>query len=71
MPTSDLHKSNLLGDSELMRHLEDKRTCPHCGEPLDEHGYLMSRSSEHLVLSPRTIAWIVAAVLALLLVANG
>jgi hypothetical protein len=54
-----------------MRHLEDKRTCPRCGESLHAHGYLMSRSSENVVLSPRAIAWIVTAVMALLVVVNG
>jgi hypothetical protein len=41
-----------------MRHLEDKRRCPHCGGDLHRIRYLMERSAEANVLSLRAIAWI-------------
>ena len=46
-----------------MRHLEDKRRCPHCGGDLHRISYLMERSAEANVLSARTIAWILVALM--------
>jgi len=56
-----------------MRHFEDKRRCPHCGGDLHRISYLMERSAEANVLSGRTIAWILVAVLSivLILIAGG
>jgi hypothetical protein len=49
--------------------VEDKRCCPHCGEPLHERPYLMSARSGSL--STRAIAWAVVAVALLVVLALG
>lgn len=54
-----------------MRHLEDKRRCPHCGGNLHHVRYLMERSAEANVLSARTIAWILVAVLSVVILSTG
>jgi hypothetical protein len=54
-----------------VKHLEDKHCCPHCGEPLYKQPYIMARSAKENVLSLGTIAWIVSAILVLLLIVNA
>lgn len=49
-----------------MKHLEDKRSCPHCGGELHRQPYLMSRAAEANVLSTQLVAWIAVAAMALL-----
>lgn len=48
-----------------MKHLDDRRSCPHCGEPTNEQPYLMSRRASEDVMDLRVAFWVVA--LALLL----
>jgi ribosomal protein L34E len=52
-----------------MRHLEDKRRCPHCGGELHRISYLMERSAEANVLSARAIAWILVALMSFVVIA--
>lgn len=53
-----------------MKHLDDRRRCPHCLAELNERPYVMARSAAVNVLPWSTVAWIVAAALALLLLAG-
>jgi hypothetical protein len=54
----------------MHKHLEDKRVCPHCREPLHEQPYLMSRSASENVISENVIAWIVVLALVAMVLAN-
>lgn len=49
----------------MLKHIEDKRSCPHCGRKLHRERYMMSRDSENIVLSPQVIAVIVCFLAAL------
>jgi hypothetical protein len=49
----------------MLRHIEDKRACPHCGRKLHRQRYMMSRDSENIVLSPQVIVLIVCFLAAL------
>lgn len=53
-----------------MRHLEDKKLCPHCGGKLYEHPYLMSRNATENVLSWNAIAWMLVAVLVVVVLSS-
>ena len=53
-----------------MNSFENKRRCPHCLKPLHEESYLMSREAPENVLSLTQIAWIVCAVVVLVLLAE-
>lgn len=50
-----------------MKYLDDKHCCPHCLKPLNQQPYLMSRRATEDVLTPTQIAWIVSAILVLVL----
>ncbi len=52
----------------MTRNFEDKRRCPHCGGELHRVGYLMERAAEVNVLSMRAIAWILVAVLVVIVI---
>lgn len=53
-----------------MKHLDDRRRCPHCARDLNPRPYLMSRRATENVLSVTQIAWVLAAVLAFALLAQ-
>jgi predicted nucleic acid-binding Zn ribbon protein len=51
-----------------MKHLDDHRRCPRCGEDINQRGYTMSRNSDENVFSTRQVAWLLVFVLALLII---
>lgn len=53
-----------------MNHLNDRRRCPHCRRDMNERPYVMARRAPENVLSNTAIAWIVVAVLLLLVVSR-
>jgi hypothetical protein len=54
-----------------VKHLDDRRRCPHCRRDINERPYLMSRRAAENVLAARLICWVVvAAMLLLVLVQN-
>jgi hypothetical protein len=55
----------------MTRNFEDKRRCPHCGGELHRVRYLMERSAEVNVLSSRAIAWVLVAVLVVIVISLG
>jgi hypothetical protein len=55
----------------MTRDFEDKRRCPHCGGELHRVRYLMERSAEVNVLSSRAIAWVLVAVLVVIVISLG
>lgn len=51
-----------------MKHLDDRRRCPHCDRDINERPYLMSRKATTPVLSLRQVAWLLVFVLLLALI---
>jgi hypothetical protein len=54
----------------MLKHLDDRRRCPHCRREIDERPYVMARRAGENVISNMVIAWAVVAVLLLLLVVH-
>ena len=52
----------------MMRYLDDRSHCPHCGARLNPRPYLMSREATENVLPLKAILWLVVIVLVLLIV---
>jgi hypothetical protein len=53
-----------------MKHMDDRRRCPHCRRDMNERPYVMSRRAKENALSPSFIAWVVVAAM-LMLVLGG
>lgn len=51
-----------------MKHLNDRRRCPHCQRDINERPYVMARRATENVLPPTAIAWAVVFVLVMLTV---
>lgn len=51
-----------------MKHLNDRRRCPHCQRDINERPYVMSRRATENVLSNTAIGWAVVFVLVMLTV---
>lgn len=52
----------------MLKHLDDRRVCPHCQRETNERPYLMARVSDELVMDPRLALWLVVIVMVLLLI---
>jgi hypothetical protein len=52
----------------MLKHMDDRRRCPHCRRDINERPYGMSRRAKENVLSWTTIAWIIVVALVLILI---
>lgn len=55
----------------MLKHLEDKRSCPRCGHEYHEQPYLMARSAEENVLPVWLPIYTAAVVLLALIIQNA